>query len=631
MRCLPLFLILVGLFNAVFGVPQVSAGESSLLHALVIGNADYAVGKLKNPRNDAELIGTALKGLGFEVTLRFDLTHREMDEAISEFGRQVPRNGLAFLYYAGHGLEIDGRNYLIPIDAELTDVASVKYKTVPQGLVLDSLATSSSNMNVLVLDCCRDNPFRSISRGFQSRGLAAPYESIPEGMLIAYATAPGEVAADGVGDHSPFAKAMADALNRRPSRGLLLRDVFFYAGAAVKKSTGQRPWLHIEPSIDDFFLRRPAGTADPDKPEIPVPTAPVATKPEPALVSSTQPLARPTQQPEGQTLSSVSLAPLENKKADSPAEDRLLQQARRFAKNGQLTLAIESYAAVIDDSTRSEPVRHAARLGRGAAYLNQGNNDDFGRALIDFQAAGKEGFRRAVLRPNASLEVESRVVASLRPGQIAFVTKSHGDWFWVHSVDDDSTTRGWIKPEAFLGQNAKSEQSIVGAKDRQDVVSTPGQNASTVTTTTQPTLSPAIGTSNQHVVSSSGNTSFGASHNVVPNRVVNSGTIHGSTPAFSGQPVLSSSSGQSTPFTTQSVRSFQQPTNRVPSNQVRQSFNGSHSIQRSGNTGRSVPSGADPWTKRFMQKHGRAPSIWQTPRWESPAEIRSLRARGLVR
>ena len=559
-----------------------------------------------------------------------------MDEAIADFGRQVPRNGLAFLYYAGHGLEIDGRNYLIPIDAELTDVASVKYKTVPQGLVLDSLATSSSNMNVLVLDCCRDNPFRSISRGFQSRGLAAPYESIPEGMLIAYATAPGEVAADGVGDHSPFAKAMADALNRRPNRGLLLRDVFFYAGAAVKKSTGQRPWLHIEPSIDDFFLRRPSGNAAVDVPATAIAAAPVPTKDTSSVSSSKTPAAQPALQPAGQTLSSLSKNSSEPQKevgkANEPSQDRLLEQARRFAKNGQLMLAIESYSAVISDSTRSAEHRQAARLGRGAAYLNQAKDDDLGRALIDFQAAGKEGFRRAVLSPDTSLEIESKVVAALRPGQIAFVTKSHGDWFWVHSVDDDSSIQGWIKPQAFRGGNSDPEQASVPDNGTQDVVRTPGQNASSIGSSIgQSTPATVKRTPNQPIVSSSGNNSFGTSHNVIPNRVVNTGAIPATTHNFNGQQRVFSANGQSTPITSQPVRSFQQPTSRFPSNQARQSFSGWSSMQHAGNTGSSVPAGADGWTRRFMQKHGRAPSIWQTPRWESPAEIRSLRARGLVR
>ncbi|MEM9366652.1 MAG: caspase family protein [Planctomycetota bacterium] len=601
MRFLPMLLILSGLFQAAIGV-NAFGGEGNLLHALVIGNSDYAVGKLKNPRNDAQLIGQALEGLGFDVTFRFDLTHREMDESIAEFGRQVPRNGLAFLYYAGHGLEIDGRNYLIPIDAELTDVASVKYKTVPQGLVLDSLATSSSNMNVLVLDCCRDNPFRSISRGVRSRGLAMPYETIPEGMLIAYATAPGEVAADGLGDHSPFAEAMADALNRRPSRGLLLRDVFFYAGAAVKKSTGQRPWLHIEPSIDDFFLRRPAETVTPEGQLAAIPTAPVATNDKAVAANTSANNKPPRKQPATPNLASQSGNPLADQWVDSeakePIQDRLLEQARRFTMNGQLTLAIESYAALIDDSTRPTGVRRMARLGRGAAYLNQGQDDDLGRALIDFQAAGMEGFRRAILRPDVKLEIESAVVAKLQPGQIALVTKSHGEWFWVQSVDDDATVRGWIKPAAFRKQAPSSAQASTKAPDQPTVVGNPKQSpiAKGAVIQLQPMASPVNGTTHHRVVSS-GNPSF------VP----------------------------STPTANPPVRSFQQQTTRVPTTQSNPSFRNSNMTQRSTGTRGGAPAGADPWTRNFFQKHGRAPSIWETPRWESPKEIRSLRARGLVR
>ena len=130
--------------------------------------------------------------------------------------------------------------------------------------MLDVLSGSRSNLNVVVLDCCRDNPFqrrwaRSIS---PPRGLA-PVSHIPEGTLIAYATGAGKVALDGEGANSPYTQELAKALAQRPQEGLRLRDVFFLASREVKKSTGQTPWMNMEASLDEFYLHEPQGPGAP--------------------------------------------------------------------------------------------------------------------------------------------------------------------------------------------------------------------------------------------------------------------------------------------------------------------------------------------------------------------------------
>ena len=119
-RCLVIFCI-----AAIF--PSICRAETKF-HALVIGNSDYPVGELRNPVNDARLMSKALSSLGFQVTTEFDLTHRGMDESIMKFARGVPSGGLAFFFFAGHGIQVNGENYLIPIDANINDESAVKYK-----------------------------------------------------------------------------------------------------------------------------------------------------------------------------------------------------------------------------------------------------------------------------------------------------------------------------------------------------------------------------------------------------------------------------------------------------------------------------------------------------------------------
>lgn len=104
--------------------------EEAKLHALVIGNSNYPIGTLKNPANDARLMAQSLTDLGFQVTAKTDLSHQEMEDAVSEFGRMVPKGGLAFFFFAGHGLQVRGENYLIPTDAKIKDEAAVKRQRV---------------------------------------------------------------------------------------------------------------------------------------------------------------------------------------------------------------------------------------------------------------------------------------------------------------------------------------------------------------------------------------------------------------------------------------------------------------------------------------------------------------------
>ncbi len=147
-----------------------------------------------NPVNDARDIAQALTRLGFEVIHRENLSQSEMKRAIRAFGEKIRSSDVSLFYYAGHGIQVNGENYLVPVDATINHEAEVEYEAVDLGLVLAQMEQAKNRVNVVILDACRNNPF---ARSFRSasRGLASV--TAPGGTLIAYATAPGSVAADG--------------------------------------------------------------------------------------------------------------------------------------------------------------------------------------------------------------------------------------------------------------------------------------------------------------------------------------------------------------------------------------------------------------------------------------------------
>lgn len=239
--------------------------------ALVIGNSKYTqLPALLNPANDAKLLSENLQQLGFTVTSLTDQTQAQMKSSIAQFTQAVTAAGpdtVALLYYAGHGVQIDGTNYLIPVDANVQSAGDVVLGAVSASDLLKTFELAQAKVNVLVLDACRDNPFKSNTRGV-SRGLAQV--KAPTGSILAYATAPGQVAADGSGNNSPYAEALAKNL---AIPGLALESVFRQVRIEVSdKTTGaQVPWE--ETSLTQEVVLKPAASAQPQQPE----AQPVAT------------------------------------------------------------------------------------------------------------------------------------------------------------------------------------------------------------------------------------------------------------------------------------------------------------------------------------------------------------------
>lgn len=207
--------------------------------ALVIGNSVYSSGPLKNPVNDATAMAAQLQKLGFTVTLRRNVDLRRMEDALTEFGNRLKRGGVGLFFYAGHGLQVGGANYLVPIGARINRESDIKYETLDVGKVLDEMATANNGLNIVILDACRDNPY---SRSFRntSRGLAI-VSNAPVGTFISYSTSPGNVASDGDGRNSPYTEAL---LRYMKEPGLTIEQVFKGVRARLGKETGGRqiPW-----------------------------------------------------------------------------------------------------------------------------------------------------------------------------------------------------------------------------------------------------------------------------------------------------------------------------------------------------------------------------------------------------
>jgi hypothetical protein len=220
--------------------------------ALVIGNSDYSLADyLPNPVKDSKAIADKLRNLGFEVIERHDLTLEEMNAALHETHKKIGKGTIALFYYAGHGIQKDGQNYLIPVDADISKAYEIEYSGLNLRKVLDGMSEAQPSLNIALLDACRNNPYEKRIRGLsrtadeQGAGLAAIDNA--RGSILSYATEPGNVAIDGTGEHSPYAVALLKHLEQP---GLSIQDMLAQVGLDVMIATQgeQRPWYSSSPA-----------------------------------------------------------------------------------------------------------------------------------------------------------------------------------------------------------------------------------------------------------------------------------------------------------------------------------------------------------------------------------------------
>ena len=230
--------------------------------ALVIGNSDYKSSPLKNPVNDSRAMASQLRELGFQVVERENLNARQIPSALREFRSKLEPGAVALFFYAGHGLQVKGVNYLPAVDAEISSEEDVPMSSIDVNKVLDMLGESKTRLNLVFLDACRDNPYaRSMRSGVA--GLAKV--DAPSGTLISFATRPGSAAADGDGSHGLYTEYLLRHINE-PNQPI--EQVLKKVGKSVKLvSKGrQEPWM--EGAIDGDFFFRGGNTAETSTPAV---------------------------------------------------------------------------------------------------------------------------------------------------------------------------------------------------------------------------------------------------------------------------------------------------------------------------------------------------------------------------
>lgn len=248
-------------------LPAWPAAGGETKAALVIGNGGYRVGPLKNPVNDAQAVAASLRNLGFDVVLRENASLRDMLEAFRQFSINAQRAKVRVVFYAGHGVQVKGRNYLLPVDTEIRGEDEVAAKSADLNELLDRLGAMQQGINIVILDACRNNPFSGAEilgpdgrrlkfRGATPAGLA-PVEA-PLGSMVAFSTAPGGVALDNPGEkNSLYTKHLLATMQ---SPGLPVEMLFKQVRLSVARETGrvQVPW-ESSSLTGDFCFRQGAG------------------------------------------------------------------------------------------------------------------------------------------------------------------------------------------------------------------------------------------------------------------------------------------------------------------------------------------------------------------------------------
>jgi formylglycine-generating enzyme required for sulfatase activity len=275
--------ILAALAVLVAGVFLAPAFAENKRVALVVGNSAYRnVGPLENPANDAKLLADTLRALGFTLVggaAQLDLDKAAFDRTVQAFGAQLVGADVGLFFYAGHGVQVRGQNYLIPVDANPTKEADVDFQMLDTNLVLRQMEGAGTRLNIVILDACRNNPFggRGLAvdraREAENTRLRATTGGLaqmqaPEGTLISFATQPGSVAQDGADGNSPYTRALAETI-RKPGLGIF--DAFNQVGLQVKRATkgAQQPWVSSSPIDGAFYFVPPGGVVAPALASVP--------------------------------------------------------------------------------------------------------------------------------------------------------------------------------------------------------------------------------------------------------------------------------------------------------------------------------------------------------------------------
>jgi uncharacterized caspase-like protein len=411
------FLALVAILTALAisqSLPSPAAAESRKTVpksaprlALVIGNANYArLGSLSNPGRDAHLIAEKLKQVGFDVTEVADRDLKGMTQDVDDFARRVRERGpetVSVLYYAGHGLESDSINYLVPVNADIRRRSDVAGRALSVKRVAERLAAAGNALNILILDACRDNPFPQNVAAPGVVGLV-PMGAV-YGVFIASATGSGKTAFDGADGHSPYAAALAEAMT---VPGEKLEDVFKSVRRQVRLSTSEQqiPWESTSLELDFYFVP-PAPAPGPSEQLF------AAAKETGNLALYDLLIERFPDSAEAMAAKSVVARLRETRANESPATSSsaaALVLAR--ARQAQTAEAFDLVASLFPDTAESEEARAAAVRLREAVVLDSAGPTYEGRELV--QLIQEQLIRLDCMTGERSSVFETSTVQGLR-------------------------------------------------------------------------------------------------------------------------------------------------------------------------------------------------------------------------
>jgi hypothetical protein len=390
--------------------------------ALVIGNSQYDYSPLANPMNDATDMARVLEQIGFEVILKTDLNQRALDDAIDDFGRRLlNRQGVGLFYFAGHGAQVNGQNYLLPVDnTRIKDERDLKYHAVDADKILERMEVAQNNVNIMVLDACRDNPYQGSKRGGTQRGLA--YMQSPSGSIIAFATDKGKTAADTSmgGRNGLFTKHLLDVLKTAPQQHQRIDDMFMQVRNAVIQESGgtQEPWYSASLKEPFCFGGCQTGTT------VAVPTPLPPTPPEQDISVS-------------ETTTPVQPAPM-----PSPSSQESTPPSHyRFIDNGDGTVT-DKWSGLIwlknANCYGTQTWEDAIQLVSNLAPIQCGLRDGSSRG--DWRLATKEEWEAFVDKRYANPVLSNAEVTGQWTEGDAFLGVQTNNWYWSANENTSRNT-----------------------------------------------------------------------------------------------------------------------------------------------------------------------------------------------
>ena len=325
--------------------------------ALVIGNSKYAESPLINPTNDARAMTEALTSLGFNVTHLHDATLQQMNDAARQFGDRLRAGGVGLFFYAGHGMQIRGKNFLIPVGSDIKREDEVQYKAFDANQLLDKMESAKNPINIVILDACRNNPF---ARSFRSSATGLAQMEAPVGTYVAFSTAPGRVASDGDGANGLFTQHLLTSL-RTPGRKV--EDIFKQVRIGVMQDSGgqQIPW-DSSSLTGDFYFARADSAAPPARPaESGTRVVQQSTRPAPSSDSANR-LAQQSQSTSSAAVPSPPVGPVQQTSRPSPPPAPASPAASALSTQIVPAMAATNQKTEPPAAESSKPARAPARV-----------------------------------------------------------------------------------------------------------------------------------------------------------------------------------------------------------------------------------------------------------------------------